>query len=441
MVNEARAHFLPSHVRLQGFLQGPDWNGTFGVTGLSDLLPDLDRVFPDYAWSGYGSLQGSGFDQRPKSQDRKAFEGTDNFTILKGKQAIKFGVLFRYYQWLGYDSQSYAGSFTFNGNATGNNTASGDAYADFLLGYPSAYETSTNNFGGQGLYKQFFLQDLRVNDRLTVNLGLRYEYSPWLDGYKGQIGTFDPSQSKPIIVSGTGTVPDLTAQYAAPAAYQFFGQYIQTSSQAGLPLNITYTNKTQFAPRLGVSVSANRKTVVRAGLACFDLGIAVCQSQHCLSPFRDHQSDPKRHANTKPRQLLPRFRSWFRHGQPIAWPIAHPSQYGNQYPLQHERPASVLRSRRVGSWLCRQSRRTPQLCQRRQRSAHSRSRRHPARRPYPVGRHLIRPGPVQSLRFRCRPSSNIASAQLRPLVAYTFSRRCSTARPPRSGEIRRMSTH
>jgi hypothetical protein len=273
MVNEARAHFLPSHVRLQGFLQGPDWNGRFGVTGFSDLLrPGVGGVFPDYAWSGYGSLQGSGFDQRPKSQDRKAFEATDNFTILKGKQAIKFGVLFRYYQWLGYDSGNSGGGFTFNGNATGNNTASGDAYADFLLGYPSAVARSypAANFGGQGLYRQFFIQDdYRVSEKLTINMGLRYEYSPWLNGYKGQIGTFDPTQAKPIIVSGTGTVPDLSSQPAAPAAYQYFGQYIQTSSQAGLPQNLTYTNKTQFAPRLGISYSVNRKTVIRAGFGMF----------------------------------------------------------------------------------------------------------------------------------------------------------------------------
>jgi hypothetical protein len=288
MVNEARAHFLPSHVRLQGFLQGPDWNATFGVTGLSDLLrPGVGGVFPDYAWSGYSSLQGSGFDQRPKSQDRKAFEGTDNFTILKGRQAIKVGVLFRYYQWLGYDSQNYAGSFTFNGNATSNlytvtnpngtttttgTASSGDPYADFLLGFPSAVVRAypANNFGGQGLYRQFFVQDdYRISDRLTVNMGLRYEYSPWLDGYKGQIGTFDPSQAKPIIDSGTGTVPDLSSQFAAPAAYQYFGKFIQTSSQAGLPINITYTDKTQFAPRVGISYSVDRKTVVRTGFGMF----------------------------------------------------------------------------------------------------------------------------------------------------------------------------
>ena len=266
-VNEARVHYLPSHVRLTAFLQGPDYNAQFGVAGFTpQLRPGTGGSFPDYAWSGYSSLQGSAFDQRPKSQDRKAVEGSENFTILAGKQSIKFGVLIRSYQWLGYDSQSYAGQFTFNSNETG------DAYADFLLGYPSAVARAypANNFGGQQIYKQFYAQDdVRVSSKLTLNLGLRYEYSPWLAGYKGQIGTFDPTQSKPIIVSGSGTIPDLTAQYAAPAAYQFFGQYIQTSAQAGLPSNITYTDKIQFGPRIGVSFSATSKTVIRGGFGMF----------------------------------------------------------------------------------------------------------------------------------------------------------------------------
>ena len=130
MVNEIRTHFLPSHVRLQAFLQGPDFNGQFGVTGLSDLLRNGSGSFPDYAWSGYASLQGSTFDQRPKSQDRKAWEITENYTILKGRQSLKFGVLVRYYQWLGYDSQTYAGSFSFTGTESANlvSPAGGDAF-------------------------------------------------------------------------------------------------------------------------------------------------------------------------------------------------------------------------------------------------------------------------------------------------------------------------
>jgi len=266
-VNDARIHYLPSHVRLSAFLQGTDFNAQFGVSGFTpQLRPGTGGSFPDYAFSGYTSLQGSAFDQRPKSQDRKAIEGTENFTVLKGRHSLKFGTLIRYYQWLGYDSQTYAGQFNFNGNA------SGDAYADFLLGYPSAVTRAypADNFGGQQTYYQVFAQDdVRVNDRLTLNLGLRYEYSPWLNGYKGQEGTFDPTQAKPVIVSGNGPVPDLTSQQAAPAAYQFFGKYIQTSSQAHLPYNLTYTDKTQFGPRIGVAYSINSKTVLRTGFGMF----------------------------------------------------------------------------------------------------------------------------------------------------------------------------
>ena len=266
-VNEARVHYLPSHVRLSAFLQGPDYNAQFGVQGFTpQLRPGTGGSFPDYAWSGYTSLQGSAFDQRPKSQDRKVVEGSENFTVLLGKQSFKFGVLIRYYQWLGYDSEQYAGQFNFNGNETG------DAYADFLLGYPSSVTRAypANNFGGQQTYKQFYGQDdVRLSTRLTLNLGLRYEYSPWLAGYRGQIGTFDPTRAQPIIVSGSGTVPDLGAQYAAPAAYQFFGQYIQTSATAGLPSNITYTDKIQFGPRIGVSFGVTPRTIIRGGFGMF----------------------------------------------------------------------------------------------------------------------------------------------------------------------------
>ncbi|HEY5212317.1 MAG TPA: carboxypeptidase-like regulatory domain-containing protein [Acidobacteriaceae bacterium] len=267
MVNEVRAHYLPSHVRLSAFLQGPDWNAKFGVTGLSaELRPGVGGAFPDYSFSGYSSVQGAAFDQRPKSQDRKAVEGTENFTMLEGRHSIKFGTLIRYYQWLGYDSQQFSGVFNFNGSETGN------GYADFLLGYPYSIQRAypAQNFGGEGTYYQFFVQDdIRASAKLTINVGLRYEYSPWLNGYKGQIGTFDPSLAQPIIVGGTGTVPDLSAQIAAPVAYQYFGQYIQTAATAKLPQNLTYTDKHQWAPRVGFAYSATPKTVVRGGFGMF----------------------------------------------------------------------------------------------------------------------------------------------------------------------------
>jgi hypothetical protein len=279
-VQDFRIHYLPSHVRLSAFLQGPDFNAANNIQGFAGLeRPGTGSSFPDYAWSGYASLQGSAFDQRPKSQDRTVFEPTDTFTILKGRHSLKFGVLVRYYQWIGYDSSNYAGIFTFSGvesqNPAGATTAlkGGDSFADFLLGYPASVARAYPgaNFGGQRWYQQYFGQDdIRVNSKLTVNIGLRYEYSPWLNGYKGQLGTFDPTKAKPIIVEGNTSQVDLTSQYAAPAAYQFFGQYIQTSSQAGLPYSITYTNRTQFAPRVGFAWQPlGPDTVIRGGFGIF----------------------------------------------------------------------------------------------------------------------------------------------------------------------------
>jgi len=279
-VQDFRVHYLPSHVRLAAFLQGPDFNGLNGIAGFGGLLrPGTGGSFPDYSFSGYSALQGSAFDQRPKSQDRTVFEPTDTFTILKGKHSLKFGVLVRYYQWIGYDSSNYAGIFNFTGIETQNPTATpskpagGDAFADFLLGYPASIARAYpgNNFGGQRWYHQYFVQDdIRVNGRLTVNVGLRYEYSPWLNGYKGQLGTFDPTQAKPIIVESHTDKVDLSSQYAAPAAYQFFGQYIQTSSQAALPYSITYTDRTQFAPRIGFAWRPlGNDTVIRGGFGIF----------------------------------------------------------------------------------------------------------------------------------------------------------------------------
>jgi hypothetical protein len=98
-VQDFRIHYMPSHVRLSAFLQGPDFNTANGITGFASLLrPGTGGSFPDYSFSGYSPLQGSTFDQRPKSQDRTVFEPTDNFTILKGRHSLKFGILVRYYQ-------------------------------------------------------------------------------------------------------------------------------------------------------------------------------------------------------------------------------------------------------------------------------------------------------------------------------------------------------
>jgi hypothetical protein len=267
-VHEFRFNYLPALVNLEAYGQGRDFNKEAGILGFEETgRPGVIGSFPDFSWSGYTAMNGSAFDQRPKTQDLKVYEWTDNLTWIKGRNIYKFGAKIRRWVPLFTDSKQYQGQWTFNGSITGH------PFADFMLGYPRQVTRAfpTDTFGGEGNYYHLYFQDdIKVNNRLTLNLGVRYEYSPWLKGYRNQLGTFDPTASKPIIIAGDGDQIDLDAQFAGPSAYSLFKDVIQTSSQAGLPLSITMPDKNQWAPRVGFAWRPfGEKTVLRGGYGIF----------------------------------------------------------------------------------------------------------------------------------------------------------------------------
>ena len=91
-----------------------------------------------------------------------------------------------------------------------------------------------------------------------------------MNGYKGQLGTFDPTKAKPIIVEGNTSQVDLTSQYARPRRTNSSVNTSRPSSQAGLPYSITYTDRTQFGPRIGFAWSPiGNTTVIRGGFGIF----------------------------------------------------------------------------------------------------------------------------------------------------------------------------
>lgn len=277
IVQEARFSYMPQWIDLQASGQGTNFNQQAGITGFEGLQrPGVAGSFPDFAWSGYTTMAGSAFDQRPKTQNFKVVQGIDNLTWVKGAHIFKFGTEIRYWDPLFTDSSTYQGSWSFNGSNTQNpahTAGTGDAFADWMLGYPfSASRAYPGNwFGGNATYWHFFAQDdFKLSNRLTLNLGLRYEYSPWMQGYKNQLGTFDGTSPKPIIVASNTDQIDLSSQFSAPTAYGLFGNLIQTSHQAGLPITITYPDKGQWAPRFGLAWRPfGHNTVVHGGYGIF----------------------------------------------------------------------------------------------------------------------------------------------------------------------------
>src|SRR5713226_9371211 len=277
LLNDVRFSYVPAIVDLQAYLQGTDQYQSAGVRGFEETArPGVGGSFPDFSWSGYTAMNGSAFDQRPKTQDLKVWEVTDNVTWITGRHILKVGGKFRRWIPLFTDSKQYAGQWTFDGSITQNPASpagTGDAFADFLLGYPRQVTRAFpgDTFGGQANYWHGYLQDdLKISSHLTLNAGLRYEYSPWLSGYRGQVGTFQPGSARPIIVASESDVPDLASQFSGPSAYALFQNLIQTSSQAGLPLSITKTDRAQIAPRVGFAWQPfGDRTVVRGGYGLF----------------------------------------------------------------------------------------------------------------------------------------------------------------------------
>jgi hypothetical protein len=63
-------------------------------------------------------MNGSAFDQRPKTQDLKVYEWTDNITLIKGRNIYKFGTKIRRWVPLFTDSKQYQGQWNFNASIT-----------------------------------------------------------------------------------------------------------------------------------------------------------------------------------------------------------------------------------------------------------------------------------------------------------------------------------
>ena len=274
LINEARFSYMPNSLNLQAFLQGTDFYAKAGIAGFEDTghRPGDVGSFPDFSWSGYAAMSGSTFDQRPKTQDLKVWEWYDSLTWVKGKHIVKGGVQVRHWLPLFTDSGTYEGQWTFNGSMTQNpasTAGTGDAFADYMLGVPYSVGRSypADVFGGYATFWHFYVQDdFKVSDRLTLNLGLRYEYTPWLWGYRGQVGTFLPNSPQPIAVQSV----NLAAQFAGPTAYNIFGNLIQSCAHAGIAANCTANDNAQWAPRLGLAWRPfGNRTVVRGGYGIF----------------------------------------------------------------------------------------------------------------------------------------------------------------------------
>jgi hypothetical protein len=178
-----------------------------------------------------------------------------------GKQAIKFGYVYRSISVDFTNVSNGNGFFTFNNTFTSQNanasTLSGGAdLADLLLGYPTTGQVQVASRIALNVpYHAFYVQDdYRITNRLTVNAGLRYEYEPGIHERSNHYAIgFDRNVTSPIAA---------TSGVATKGGIMFAGQN-------GYPTNCCSNSNTKFAPRFGVVYALDDKSVVRAGYGIF----------------------------------------------------------------------------------------------------------------------------------------------------------------------------
>jgi len=190
------------------------------IAGLGGLNTDPNNPFtsgfPLFLTVGYGTIYG-GPAGGPSNQTQNIPQFADNFSFIKGRHSFKTGFAARFREYNLQQSLFPRGFYIFNNFTTGNGvppqfTVTGDAFASELLGVPLEAERNQLTYGAFGQriheYGAYFQDDYKITNRLTLNLGLRWDlYKPATE-VNNHLANFDPT-SLTMIFPGNG-VPDST---------------------------------------------------------------------------------------------------------------------------------------------------------------------------------------------------------------------------------------
>ena len=278
IVNEFRTGWTGFH-QILGF--GINGGTIEDETGLTPFIPQARSFIqaveatPNVRIAGFQRTGGVG----SAIQQTQTFQFLDNVTMTEGKHTYKFGGDFRYLTAL-YTSvfdTLWLGRYNFTSSVIGSTI--GQPFAAFLQGVPSSDTIATvlyPNTDAYGKAYAFYAQDdWKVTPRLTINYGLRWEYHPMFQDHNNNVAAFLPGYytgTDGSIVHGAVAVPNESLKLVNPAfAGSILPTPILTAKQAGIPDSLRYSQKTDFAPRIGFAwrVTGDGKTVIRGGYGKF----------------------------------------------------------------------------------------------------------------------------------------------------------------------------
>ena len=276
IISETRVAFTRLVTSRLGGNPGTDLYTQFGIGGYDPTGATANNGgLPQFGF-GNGYPQIGANDWIPTKEFNNVWDFIQNVAITKGSHGLKFGAEFRPIKFPFFQVPDPHGNISYSQNETAFpltskgttgaaiNTVTGDPIASALLGQVDNAAISTTNYvsSQKSAWAWYAQDDWKVSNRLTLNLGLRYELWSPIDERFGRQANFDLQNLTLYIPSGPNSTAALPPNFATA-----FPEI--TVSRGQVPSTLIPWDKTDFGPRIGLAYRIMDKTVIRAGFGMF----------------------------------------------------------------------------------------------------------------------------------------------------------------------------
>ena len=282
-VNVARVGLNYLHTTRTGPEGGDSTNipSQFGIQGIPQ--GQLNGGLPSITFGGLSTLGSNSF--LPSDEVSQTLQFTDDFTKIYGKHSFKMGVEFQHIRFATLQPAWSRGQFEFNGEFTdiSANNSSTTGLAMFLLTPTTSTVGGVDNVGGpdqvyasnisktddaKNYFATYFQDDWKVSNKLTLNLGLRYDWFGLIYEMHGRQANWvpygPPNGSPMMLFPGNLDQSNLSAAYVSQLATDNIALKV-----GGYGLGLGHPQKSNFAPRLGFAYQVTPKLVARGGFGIF----------------------------------------------------------------------------------------------------------------------------------------------------------------------------
>jgi hypothetical protein len=253
---------------------------TVSALGIPNLQPGdpVSWGVPSVTYAGDGFAAIGDSTDGPYAINDNTLQLVDNVSWTRGKHNLRFGFEYSRQNFNQVGNQFSRAQFAFQPNATQSSSKTGgDAFAEFMLGdiYQSVVAVALAQAKFQRNAEAAFVDDTwKINPRLTLTLGLRYELTPpWTNTLNN---LFTVSVPQIVAMANAPNVPFMMRQgnctdpYAGPPPINIRWTTVTPKCNDGsLPNQLMNTSHRDFAPRVGFAFSPDIKTVIRAGWGVF----------------------------------------------------------------------------------------------------------------------------------------------------------------------------